>query len=132
MLAYLVNMTLRLIEMHKKLKPDGSLYLHCDPTASHYIKVVLDAVFGARNFRNEISWRRSGRRSSISRIYRRAHDVIFFVSKTDKYTFNSVYAEKDDTLLSKYTSKDERGIYRLVPLMGSGVRKGETGKPWRG
>lgn len=132
MMAYLVMMAIRLAELHRVLKPTGALYLHCDPTASHYIKIILDAIFGTTNFRNEISWRRSGRRSSISKIFRRAHDVIFFVSKTDKYTFNLVYAEKDSTLLDKYSQCDDRGPYQLVPLMVSGTRGGETGKPWRG
>lgn len=132
MLAYIVNMTLRLLEMHKKLKVAGSLYLHCDPTASHYLKIVLDAIFGPQNFRNEISWRRSGRRSSIRKIFRRAHDVIFFVTKSDNYLFNVRYGKKTETLLKKYTLQDQKGKYRLVPLMGSGVRHGETGKSWRG
>ncbi|MDM8569530.1 DNA methyltransferase [Thiotrichales bacterium HSG1] len=129
---YLVMMTLRIIELHKVLKPTGSFYLHCDPTASHYLKTVCDAVFGTKNFRNEVSWKRSGRRSSINRIYRRSHDIVFFYSKTDNYLFNLSYEAKNDTLLKKYTKKDEKGRYRLVPLMGSGTRNGETGKLWRG
>ena len=67
MMAYLAMMAVRLIELHRVLKPTGSLYLHCDPTASHYLKILLDAVFGARNFRNEISWRRSNPKSHASR-----------------------------------------------------------------
>jgi len=133
MMAYLVMMASRLLEMHRVLKDTGSIYLHCDPTASHYLKIVMDTIFGAENFRNEISWLRSGRRSSIYKIFRRAHDVIFFVSKTDNYKFNIIYKEKDETLLKKYNQSDERGKYQLVPLMGSGkVSSGETGKPWRG
>jgi DNA modification methylase len=132
-MAYLVMMANRLLELERVLKPAGSLYLHCDPTSSHYLKIIMDAVFGGDKFRNEISWRRSGRRSSIYKIYRRAHDIIFFYSKSDKYTFNMIYKDFDDTLLDKYTGHDERGIYRLVPLMGSGkVQNGETGRVWRG
>ena len=59
MMAYLAMMAVRLVELHRVLKPTGSLYLHCDPTASHYLKMLLDAVFGARNFRNEIIWKRT-------------------------------------------------------------------------
>ena len=59
MMAYLVMMTARLVELHRVLKPTGSLYLHCDPTASHYLKIVLDTIFGAENFRNEITWKRT-------------------------------------------------------------------------
>lgn len=133
MMAYLVMMTARLVELHRVLKPTGSLYLHCDPTASHYLKVILDAIFGADKFVNEISWKRSGRRSAIYKIFRRAHDIVFLYSKTDEYIFNMVYEKPDDTLLEKYSQVDERGKYQLVPLMASGkVNNGETGKPWRG
>lgn len=132
-MAYLVMMANRLLELQRVLKPSGSLYLHCDPTSSHYLKIVMDAVFGGDNFHNEISWRRSGRRSQISKVYRRAHDVIFFYSKSKQYTFNMIYSEINDTLLNKYSCTDERGRYQLVPLMGSGkVINGETGKVWRG
>jgi hypothetical protein len=97
------------------------------------LKIVLDTIFGTENFRNEISWLRSGRRSSIYKIYRRAHDTIFFYSKTPVYNFNLIYQEFDDTLLNKYSQQDERGKYQLVPLMASGkVSNGETGKIWRG
>jgi DNA modification methylase len=132
-MAYLVMMANRLLELERVLKPTGSLYLHCDPTSSHYLKIVMDAVFGGDKFRNEISWKRSGRRSAIYKVYRRAHDTIFFYTKSDKYTFNMTYKEFDKTLLDKYSQEDERGKYQLVPLMGSGkVIAGETGKPWRG
>lgn len=133
MMAYLTMMANRLLELHRVLKSTGSLYLHCDPTASHYLKVVLDGVFGKENFKNEISWRRSGRRSSITKSFRRAHDVIFLYKKTDDFKFNLQYEEHDETLLRKYTGLDEKGRFRLVPLMASGrTQHGETGKPWRG
>ena len=131
MLAYLAMMAPRLVELRRVLKPTGSIYLHCDPTASHYLKMLMDAVFGPKSFINEVSWRRSGRRSSISRIYRRAHDVLLFYGKTSDYFFNISYEEKNETLLKKYTLRDERGIHRLVPLMVSGKRNGNTGQPWR-
>jgi len=131
-MAYLAMMAPRLVELHRILKPTGSLYLHCDPTASHYLKLVLDAVFGARNFVNEISWKRSGRRSSISRIFRRAHDILLLYARSDEYRFNLVFGEKDETLIRKYTLSDANGPYQAVPLMVSGVRHGITGKPWRG
>ncbi len=67
MMAYLSMMAIRLIELHRVLKPTGSLYLHCDPTASHYLKILLDAVFGARNFRNEIVWKRQSAHSDAKR-----------------------------------------------------------------
>ncbi|MGH6718766.1 MAG: DNA methyltransferase, partial [Alphaproteobacteria bacterium] len=76
MMAYLAMMAVRLIELHRVLKPTGSIYLHCDTTASHYLKVVMDSIFSPTNFRNEIAWKRSQTRSSISRIFRRAHDCL--------------------------------------------------------
>jgi len=85
MLAYLAMMAPRLIELRRVLKPTGSLYLHCDPTASHYLKLLLDAVFGAEQFRNEIVWQRSHPHGNVSRAYGAIHDVIFFYSKTDDY-----------------------------------------------
>jgi DNA modification methylase len=133
MMAYLSMMAPRLKELHRVLKPTGSIYLHCDPTASHYLKILMDAIFGFDNFKNEISWKRSARRSAIFKIYRRAHDVLLFYVKSDQYRFNIVYGEKDDKLLNKYSQVDDRGKYQLVPLMASGrVTGGETGKPWRG
>ncbi len=65
MLAYLVMMAARLVELHRVLKPTGSLYLHCDPTASHYLKVILDTIFGAENFVNEIVWKRTAAHSDV-------------------------------------------------------------------
>jgi adenine specific DNA methylase Mod len=132
MMAYIVMMSARLMELRRVLKPDGTIFLHCDPTASHYLKIMLDAIFGHENFRNEIVWRRSGRRSSMSKIFRRSHDVIFMYSKRDDYLFNMQYEEHDETLLKKYSQTDARGKYQLVPLMASGTRGGETGRPWRG
>lgn len=132
-LAYLVNMAPRLVELHRVLKDTGSLYLHCDPTMSHYLKVMLDAVFGAQNYVNDISWERSNTRSSISRIYRRAHDVILFFAKDNKkYHFNIQYRELSEGGLAAYTQEDAGGRYQLVPLLVSGLRNGDTGQPWQG
>ena len=91
MMAYLTMMAVRLMELHRVLKPNGSLYLHCDPSASHYLKVLLDAVFGARDFRSEISWKRSSAHSDARqgrRIYGNIRDVIFFYTKSDTWTWN--------------------------------------------
>jgi site-specific DNA-methyltransferase (adenine-specific) len=82
MMAYLVMMAVRLIELHRVLKPSGSIYLHCDPTASHYLKMMMDTIFGKENYRNEISRLRSKTRSSIGKIFRRAHDVLLFYAKS--------------------------------------------------
>lgn len=130
-MAYLVNMAPRLVELHRALKPTGSLYLHCDPVMSHYLKVLLDAIFGPQNFVNDISWRRSANTSSISKIYRRAHDCILFYAKSKQYGFNIQYRAHADAG-SHYNQQDEDGVYRLAPLQVSGRRNGDTGKPWRG
>jgi len=92
LMAYLVNMTLRLIEIQRLLKSTGSVYLHCDPTASHYLKVIMDAVFGRENFRNEIVWCYRGG-GVPRRNFARKHDVILRYSKSEVYTFNPQYSE---------------------------------------
>ena len=131
-LAYLSYMANRLLECRRVLKPTGSIYLHCDPTMSHYLKAVMDGVFGSGNFVNEISWHRSRTRSSISRKFRSAHDVILFYGKSAERRFHIQYRDLSDTSKSLYASVDERGYYQLVPLLVSGVRNGETGFTWRG
>jgi len=87
MMAYLVNMAIRLREMRRVLKPTGSIYLHADPTASHYLKIIMDVIFGPENFRNEIIWCYSGP-SANKKDFPRKHDVILRYSKSDTYTFN--------------------------------------------
>jgi site-specific DNA-methyltransferase (adenine-specific) len=82
--AYLVMMAPRLVELHRVLKPTGSLYLHCDPTASHYLKVMLDVIFGARNFRNEIVWKRTSAHSERQKVRSDVHDIILFYTKTEQ------------------------------------------------
>jgi DNA modification methylase len=90
MMAYLAMMAVRLIELHRVLKPTGSLYLHCDPTASHYLKLLLDGVFGAKgHFRNEIVWCYTGPGSPGMRQFMRKHDTIFWYAKSDTWTFNA-------------------------------------------
>ncbi len=132
LLAYLVMMAARLVELHRVLRPTGSLYLHCDPTASHYLKLLLDTIFGPERFVNEISWLRSQSRSAIRRVYRRAHDVLLFYTKSEAYTFHLQYRALSAGSQKHYTRQDARGPYRLVPLLVSGRRKGETGQPWGG
>ena len=92
MCAYLVNMAVRLVEMHRVLKPTGSIYLHCDPTASHYLKILMDSIFGAKNFRNEIIWHYR-RWTGKAKKFQQLHDTILFYTETDNYTFNTQYTE---------------------------------------
>lgn len=119
MMAYLVMMAVRLVELHRVLKPTGSLYLHCDPTASHYLKVVLDAIFGGQNFRNEIIWQRTSSHSD-SRRWGAVHDTIFFYSKSGDFHWNAVYTEHDPKYVAQfYRYHDERGVYRLDHIIRS-------------
>jgi len=133
MMAYLTMMAVRLLELHRVLKPTGSLYLHCDPTASHYLKILLDAVFGAVNYRNEVIWKRTSSHPSAKR-WGPVHDVIHFVSKGKKFTWNQQYAAYDtDYLQTFFDMQDDDGRrWKRSDLTGAGVRRGETGKPWRG
>ncbi|MFL1377777.1 DNA methyltransferase [Nocardiopsis protaetiae] len=132
-LAYLVMMAARLIELHRVLHPTGSLFLHCDPTASHYLKVLLDAIFGPTMFRNEIIWKRSGAHGSAKR-FGPLHDVIFFYTKSDTYKWNQQYAPYDESYIQeKFAKKDASGRnFQDISLTGPGVRSGESGQSWRG
>ncbi|MCB9134100.1 MAG: restriction endonuclease [Anaerolineales bacterium] len=100
MMAYLVMMAARLVELHRALKPAGSLYLHCDPTASHYLKIILDTIFGVGNFRNEVTWKRSAAHNDPTRRFGKIRDIIFFYSKSENITFNKVYTAYSDAYLS--------------------------------
>ena len=101
MMAYLVEMAVRLVELHRVLKPTGSLYLHCDPTASHYLKVLLDALFGPDCFRNEIIWQRTNAHNDAGR-FGRVHDTLLFYAKTRDATWNRTYQPYDDSYVDTY------------------------------
>lgn len=134
MMAYLTMMAVRLIELHKVLKKTGSLYLHCDPTASHYLKVLLDAVFGGANFRSEIIWKRSHAHSSAKR-WGPIHDTLLFYTKSNNYTWNPVYQPYDQDYIDnffKFDDNDGRKRYWTGDLTGAGTRNGPSGDPWRG
>ena len=132
-MAYLCIMAIRLLEMHRTLKPTGSIFLHCDPTASHYLKVVMDAVFGAKNFRNEIVWKRTPVRGAGFRKVRATHDVILYYAKSGKTIFNRVTMPYDKEYVDKfYRFSDEYGTYCSMSLVAAGPRSRHSGKPWRG
>ena len=131
LLAYLIYMVQRLLHMKVILKPTGSIYLHCDPTASHYIKVMMDGIFGHGQFRNEVIWRRTGAHGRAKK-WGPIHDTLLFYTMSDKYTWNRVFEDYDQSYLDKfYRFNDEHGQYRLVTLDGPGVRTGSSGTPWR-
>ena len=134
MMAYLTMMAVRLLELHRVLKESGSLYLHCDPTASHYLKLIIDSVFGKDRFLNEIIWKRTHAHGSSVR-FGPIHDVILFYSKSNSplWTYPKIdYTE--DYISTRFRLIDEATGKKFtdVALTGSGIRNGESGKPWRG
>ncbi len=132
LLAYLAYMVQRLLVMKRLLKPTGSIYLHCDPTASHYIKVMMDGVFGHRNFRNEIIWKRTNAHGRAKR-WGPIHDIILFYSKSERYRWNRTFQDYSDEYVDKFFRfTDKHGRYRVTILTGPGVRKGRSGAKWRG
>ena len=106
--SYLIYMAVRLLEMHRILKSTGSIYLHCDPTMSHYLKLVMDAVFGKGNFLNEVVWKRTAAHND-SAVYGCIHDTILYYSKGDFPTLNEQYQPYSDEYLKRYRHTDENG-----------------------
>src|SRR5450759_3736434 len=118
MLAYLAMMAPRLVELRRALKPTGSIYLHCDPTASHYLKLLLDAVFGPQFFRNEVVWQRTAAKGDARRKLGSVHDVLLTYGKTAEAKFRPVRRKPDEEYGARfcYNDNDGRGPYRLAPL----------------
>ena len=132
MMAYLTMMAIRLVELHRVLKPSGGLYLHCDPTASHYLKLLLDAAFGTANFRNEIIWKRTSAHSS-TRGYGAIHDTLLFYSRSDSFTWIEQSGPYDEQYIEAFfTHTDEQGRkWCRTDLTGPGIRHGDSGEPWK-
>ncbi|WP_245561268.1 site-specific DNA-methyltransferase [Erythrobacter cryptus] len=116
MMAYLAMMAVRLIELHRVLKPTGSLYLHCDPTASHYLKLLLDGVFGARCFVNEIAWERTAPKGHAFTRFPSSHDVIFFYRKSEGAAWHPQYGEYDESYVESHYSQIEPETGRRYQL----------------
>ena len=128
MMAYLAMMATRLIELHRVLKPTGSLYLHCDPTASHYLKLLLDGVFGASNYRNEITWKRTTTHSD-SKTWSKVSDTLLFYTKGSEFTWHTPReTHSEDYLASKYRHDDGdgRGRYMLDNMTSPNPRPNMT------
>jgi len=133
MLAYLAMMAIRMVELHRVLKPTGSIYLHCDPTAGHYLKLLMDAVFGVRNFHNQIVWKRTFAHGKANR-YGPVHDTLFFYSKGEQYTWNRLRVPHDPQYIEqhfRHVDPDGRR-FQAITLTGAGVTHGQSGQPWRG
>jgi len=132
MAAFLCWQGVRLMEMHRVLRDDGSLYLQCDPTASHYLKLLLDAIFGWRNHRNEIIWKRTWAHND-PRQFGRITDTLLFYTKSKEYTWNTQYTPYSEEYIRKFFRfEDERGRFQAITLTGPKVSSGASGSTWRG
>jgi site-specific DNA-methyltransferase (adenine-specific) len=131
MMAYLAMMAVRLIELHRVLKPTGSLYLHCDPTASHYLKILLDAIFGPERFLNEITWKRTSSHNTAKR-YGNVADHLLFYSKTENYTWNPQYVPFSAEQLARYKKGDDGRLYKAENLTADRANSNSGKFEWRG
>lgn len=134
MMAYLAMMAPRLVELRRVMKDTASIYLHCDPTASHYLKIIMDAIFGPQHYRNEIIWKRSSAHSSSKR-YSPVHDTILFYSKGDRYAWNPTNAPLPQETVDAWYNNVEADTgrrFNRADLTAAGRRTGPSGMPWRG
>ena len=133
MMAYLVMMAPRLVELRRVLKPTGSLYLHCDPTASHYLKTLLNTVFGAQHFRNEVVWPRTNAHHDAKR-YGRIHDVIFYYCKSRETVWNPIYTSYTSEQIDDHYSNVEEATGRRFRLSDLSAQKpgGDVEYEWKG
>jgi DNA modification methylase len=137
MMAYLIMMCARLVELHRVLKPTGSLYLHCDPTASHYLKIILDTIFGPTRFRTEITWKRSSAHNDTKqgrKQHGRIRDIILFYTKGDDWIWNPVYTPYDKDYITEFYRHVEEGTGRRFRLSDLTAAKpgGNTSYEWKG
>jgi site-specific DNA-methyltransferase (adenine-specific) len=131
-MAYLAMIAVRLLELHRVLKPTGSLYLHCDPTASHYLKLLLDSIFGVTNFKNEIVWKRTTLHSD-SKTWSRVSDSILFYTKSDKFTWNAPREDhSEEYIASKYSHDDGDGRKYTLDNMTSPKPRPNMMYEWKG
>ena len=136
MQSYLTMMAVRLLEMRRVLKDTGSIYLHCDPTASHYLKLLMDAVFGADSFRSDISWKRTSAHSDTKqgrRQHGRIHDVLLYYTVGRSWTWNPIYTEYDAEYVETFYRHEEEGTRRLYRKDNLTAAKpgGDTEYEWR-
>lgn len=130
MMVYLIYMAVRIMEMRRILKPTGSIYLHCDPTGSHYLKLLMDEIFGNENFKNEIIWCYTGN-STPKLNFQSKHDVILFYAKMGENMFNPPLAPYSEATLKRYNHVDEKGRRYKMSSLRSGLEKvyAKEGKP---
>ena len=128
MMAYLTMMAVRLLELHRVLKPTGSLYLHCDPTASHYLKILMDGVFGADKFLNEVIWKRTSAHGDASRRFAGVHDSILVYAKSKDSIWNQSFAPYTEEYIKEhFVHKDTDGrVFRRTDLRSPNPRPNLT------
>ncbi|MEI6210309.1 MAG: DNA methyltransferase [bacterium] len=131
MLAYLVMMAPRLVELRRVMKPTASIYLHCDPTASHYLKLMMDAVFGPENFQNEIVWQRTNAHNMRTKGYVRSNDIILFYSVGSGFVSNDQYTEYGPEQLKRFKGNDNGRLYKAENMTFSTVSPARQFE-WRG
>ena len=136
MMAYLVMMTSRLVELRRVLKPTGSIYLHCDPTASHYLKLLMDGIFGPGQFRSQINWRRTNAHNDAKqgrRQYGNVSDSILYYTKGKRWTWNWLYTEYDSQYVDSFYKFTEEGSGRRYQMGDLTAAKpgGDTSYEWR-
>ena len=130
MADYLTFMTVRLLELHRVLKPSGSIYLQCDPKTVHYLRAVMDAVFSSENFRNEISWRRD-RIEAGDRRWAWHHDTLLFYAGPHKDHWSRITQEPPPEYWASYNFRDDNGQrYYTSSLLDQGLRRDDSGNPW--
>ena len=130
--AYIAFMVERMLEIRRLLKPTGSVYIHCDSEANAYLRQMMDAVFGSNRFVNEIVWKRTSSHGTAKR-WGPIHETMLFYSKSKQYKWNRTYQKYSKEYVDKhYTKEDEAGRYQLFDLTGAGIRRGASGKEWRG
>ena len=130
--AYLAFMEVRLWELHRILKPSGSIYLHCNPRVSHYLKVMMDSIFGPEQFKSEIVWKRPLASTGPKR-WRWTHDTLLFYAGPRKYVWNQVLQEPSSEYLRRdYHLVDEGGRFQAQPLLRAGTRNDDRSAVWRG
>jgi site-specific DNA-methyltransferase (adenine-specific) len=130
-MAYLAMMAPRLVELRRVLKPTGSIYLHCDPTASHYLKLLMDGVFGPTNFKNEIVWQRTNAHNTAGQ-YGRIHDILLFYVKSEAYTWNRITTGFSPAQLGRYKEDKDGRLYTGQDLTASRPNSNSGKFEWRG
>ena len=135
MMAYLLMMAPRLLELHRVLKPTGSLYLHCDPSASHYLKMLLDIVFRAMNFRREIVWQRTSAHANVLNSFGAVHDVLLYYSKSSRWTWNQLYAPYTEAYMEMFFDQvDQDGRRYARRDLTASMQRASSGQlyEWKG